>query len=101
MLARLRLADFAPLVGQPFALHVDGVGLLAFELAVAQRVGQDNGLEEGGKRLPFSLIFRGPRTPILCQRIYRLEHETMGALEIFIVPVGPDESGVLYEAVFS
>ena len=53
------------------------------------------------RRQPFSLIFRGPRAPVLPQRIYRLEHEAMGPLEIFIVPIGPDAEGMRYQAVFT
>ena len=53
------------------------------------------------RRQPFSLLFRGPRAPVLPQRIYRLEHERMGALELFIVPLGPDGDGLRYEAIFT
>ena len=52
-------------------------------------------------RDPFSLAFRGPRTPVQPQRIYALEHARMGTLEIFLVPTGPDEDGMRYEAVFT
>jgi hypothetical protein len=37
----------------------------------------------------------------LAQKIHRLEHATLGALDIFIVPIGPDRLGMLYEAIFS
>jgi hypothetical protein len=50
-----------------------------------------------GGRAPFSLVFRGGPTPPLPQRIHRVEHAELGALEIFLVPVGPDR----YEAVFT
>ena len=51
---------------------------------------------------PFSLIFLGPPKPILRQATYTLTHETLGALDIFIVPVGPDpRGGMQYEAVFN
>ena len=35
------------------------------------------------------------------QRIYQVEHDAMGAYEIFLVPVGKDATGVLYEAIFT
>ncbi|HVS40436.1 MAG TPA: hypothetical protein VMS17_33065 [Gemmataceae bacterium] len=50
---------------------------------------------------PFSLLFRGPAAPLLPQRIYAMEHERLGRLEIFIVPIGRDAAGVRYEAVFN
>jgi hypothetical protein len=53
------------------------------------------------RRAPFSLVFRGPPTPILSQRIYRLEHAEIGRFDLFLVPIGPDERGMRYEAVFT
>ena len=35
------------------------------------------------------------------QLIYSLEHATLGTLEVFLVPVGPDAVGMRYDAVFS
>lgn len=54
-----------------------------------------------GVREPFSLIFRGPSDQTLPQGTHRLEHDKLGSLELFLVPVGPDEDGMLYEAVFA
>jgi hypothetical protein len=30
-----------------------------------------------------------------------MEHEEIGAFDIFLVPIGPDEQGLLYEAIFN
>ena len=49
----------------------------------------------------FSLFFRGPADIFIPQGTYSLEHERMGALEIFIVPVKRDEQGFRYESVFN
>jgi hypothetical protein len=49
----------------------------------------------------FSLIFRGDANLILPQQIYQFEHEVMGSFEMFIVPIGPDEQGMCYEAIFN
>jgi hypothetical protein len=46
-------------------------------------------------------VFRGPQDVSLPQRIYRVEHAGIGAFEIFLVPIGPDEGGHRYEAVFT
>ena len=53
------------------------------------------------KRNAFSLYFLGPHEPFFEQRIYRFEHEQLEPLEFFIVPVGHDAAGFLYEAVFT
>ncbi len=51
---------------------------------------------------PFSLVFVGPPEPRLEQRIYELEHDALGAFELFLVPIGFDPAGGLrYEAVFN
>ena len=49
----------------------------------------------------FSLIFRAAMTPVFPQRTYRLEHETLGPMDLFLVPIGPDETGMRYQAVFN
>lgn len=52
-------------------------------------------------REQFSVFFRGPLEYIIPQSTYRLEHEKMGNLDIFIVPVGKEPEGFRYEAVFN
>lgn len=49
----------------------------------------------------FSITFRGPGEPLLEQRIYPFKHEHIGRFELFIVPIGKDEDGIYYEAVFN
>jgi hypothetical protein len=49
----------------------------------------------------FSLIFRGPLETAFRQGMYRLEHERMGTLEIFLVPIGRKPDGMIYEAAFN
>ena len=49
----------------------------------------------------FSAIFRGDNTITLPQQTYAIEHDTMGSMHLFIVPIGPDDKGMRYEAVFS
>lgn len=48
----------------------------------------------------FFLRFRGPQAPRLPQRIYRLDHEKLGAFGIFLTAIGEDETGIHYESVF-
>jgi L-ascorbate metabolism protein UlaG (beta-lactamase superfamily) len=49
----------------------------------------------------FSLFFYGPGDLFLPQQMYRLAHERMGELDIFLVPVAQEPRGYRYEAVFS
>jgi hypothetical protein len=55
----------------------------------------------GGGRGGFTLLFRGPRQPVLPQRIYQVSGDGLGPLALFLVPVGTDAGGCLYEAVFN
>ena len=49
----------------------------------------------------FSLFFRGPLEYFLQQATYRMEHERLGEIDLFIVPVGREADGFRYEAVFN
>jgi hypothetical protein len=53
------------------------------------------------KHEQFALVFRGPNNPFLQQMIYHMEHERLGEFDLFLVPVGRDQEGVQYEAVFN
>ena len=102
MLDALTVDAFAPLVGGQFVLHDDDAGPLELELIEARTIDPDASPQEAGSvRTPFAILFRGPPDPVLPQHIRRLHHEALGVLEIFIVPVGRDASGVRYEAIFA
>ena len=49
----------------------------------------------------FSLFFRGPLETPFQQGIHRLEHERMGELQLFLVPVDRKPDGMVYEAAFN
>lgn len=49
----------------------------------------------------FSLLFRGPNDLYLPQQSYTFEHEQIGAFDLFITPVGRDEDGTYFEAIFN
>jgi hypothetical protein len=52
-------------------------------------------------RAPFSMYFRGSPAEIIPQGCYRLTTERVKWEAIFLVPVGRDEAGTEYEAVFN
>lgn len=49
----------------------------------------------------FSLLFLGPPQPLLPQHTYTLQNAQLGQLAIFLVPLGPADDGIRYEAVFN
>jgi uncharacterized protein DUF6916 len=90
----LTVDSFAPHVGERFALPEQGRELELIEARAHP------GEPPPGRRAPFALLFRSPVEPILEQRTYEFEHPELGALAIFIVPVGRDDTGIRYEAIF-
>jgi hypothetical protein len=97
--AAFTLARFAPLVGSRFTLRLeagndaDGLPAQLVEARAGRSAGRD-GCQ------PFSLTFEAPPEPALPQRIYRLEHPQLDAMDLFLVPVARTATGLHYEAVF-
>jgi hypothetical protein len=93
-LDELTAEDFLAVKGEQFRLTAAQLDL---ELA---QVTQYSGGFPSTARPPFSVLFHGPLQPVLPQAIYRLENEQLGGLELFIVPLGPEQGAMRYEAVF-
>ena len=49
----------------------------------------------------FSLLFKGASDAPLHQQTYTMQHDEMGEVALFLVPVGKQEDGLLYEAFFN
>ena len=90
----LNLADFEGFVGEPHEI-VFTDGTIPIVLEKAQ--GLPRSLRESGA---FRLEWRGPVDPILVQAIYRFRRGEQ-EFDMFIVPIGRDERGTLYEAIFN
>ncbi|HYP08659.1 MAG TPA: hypothetical protein VER03_20660 [Bryobacteraceae bacterium] len=96
MLDQLTPESFHPYLNQTFRIQAEPAGSLDLTLAECSETGQS-----GRSRPQFQVLFIGPVTPVLPQKIYRLVHEQMGALDLFLVPIGPDGRGMRYQAVFT
>ena len=95
MLENLTKESFDSHLGSSFRLHAE-------DSIVEVRLVECRSLSETDrKREPFSIVFRAPMETGLPQNTYRLEHDEMGSLDLFIVPIGPDSEGMRYEAVFT
>lgn len=99
MIHDVAIGTFSPHVGTEFVLEDQAGRRVALLLGEVRSLG----LQPNAPRAePFALMFTGPAQPFLEQRIYRFEHQVLGPLDIFIVPVGTDDVGALYyEAVFN
>jgi hypothetical protein len=96
MLQHFSVATFKDRLGETFRLLPDSGEPLDLVLVEARGLAKHSNTRE-----PFSVVFRAPATPVLAQMIRRLEHPELGAFELFLVPIGPDDVGMRYEAVFT
>lgn len=93
-LASLTADQFEVWRDQAFHLRADGRDI-PLTLAEIRRSGQSS--RAGGV---FALTFLAPLGPFLPQAIYEIAHRELGAQAIFLVPIGPQDGGNAYEAVF-
>lgn len=99
MLESLTLDSFAPLLAQSFTLDAGEGATLPLTLFEAAAL--PGNAFPGRQRDPFQIRFKGALEMLLEQRIYRLHHPALGALHLFLVPVGREPDGYVYQAVFS
>jgi hypothetical protein len=94
----LALETFTPHVGSLFELQGEGGEPVPLELAKATPLG--SGMPGG--RAPFRLLFLGPAgAGAAAQRTWPLAHAALGRLDIFLVPLGPVQGRMQYEAIFA
>ena len=94
--------DFADRVGEEFRVRVpDGHSLTLVLSEVEARTQAVTAHPEGTAPRQFSLIFHGPSAPQLSQGTWVLDHDEIGELALFLVPLGPDAEGPRYEAAFA
>lgn len=103
-LAAWSMVDFTSLVGQKFTVSVRANTKVTFTLAKV--TGGTSIVYHGPKRMAnapagqsFALVFYGPRTPALSQKVYSFTHSKLGQFSLFIIPVKADQNGQHYEAI--
>ena len=94
--------DFSPHLNERFFIHgATSTAVVAELIEVTELGGELEGKGEPDRRRSFSLLFRCKTEESIGQGTYKVKHEKLGELEIFLVPVGPDEEGTCLEAVFN
>lgn len=78
-----------------FLMHYGNSQTAELELVSVKDVGSSE------RQKQFSLKLLGPSEAPISQGIYRVDHDKLGALDLFLVPIARDTSGVTYEAVFN
>ena len=118
MLEALEATDFQPLEGEIFLLSASDLAgretrpgcdnpreVTLIEIRVLgggdrpAGAATDRGGSRGSRR-PFSLLFRGG-AEALPQGIYEIAHSGLGALDLFLVPIGAEDGAMVYEAILA
>ncbi|MEI7469471.1 MAG: hypothetical protein WCL57_14760 [Chloroflexota bacterium] len=96
----LTIDFFTPHLDTTFSIALSNGELLMLRLSEVTPLGQGS----ASNRIPFSLLFYHPSLPRnahLPQQTYHLQHALLGTLTLFIVPLGPDQTGMRYQAIFT
>jgi hypothetical protein len=97
MAAQLTEKEFSKHLNTKFRINGDN----PIDLELTEVKGYLSKPDEEGGMERFSAYFHGPADRYLRQASYPLEHEVMGTFDLFLVPIGQDETGFRYEAVFN
>lgn len=100
MSERIDVSVYASRVGDTFRLDRGEGQTLALELVEAKDLGGRPA--PAGRISTYALLFRssGEKRHV-AQGTYRLDHDVLGTQEMFLVPLGPDDVGMRYEAIFN
>jgi hypothetical protein len=95
--------DVATLDHSFFAARIGATLTVPFENAddITLALTEVSDLKKSPRQERFALVFRGPLEVPLGQGSYVVELAEIGAFDLFLVPVGMDEQGFSYEAVFN
>ncbi|HEY0144239.1 MAG TPA: hypothetical protein VGF48_25360 [Thermoanaerobaculia bacterium] len=100
MLDQLTVESFEPHVGSSFWVVFDNGHKVELRLESVGRVMESEAARL--QRTAFSLFFLGPKSIRLPQQTYTIAHDSFPEpLGIFLVPVGQEARGFIYEAVFT
>ena len=93
------IEKFMPHVGEVFHVIVSETHELKVLLTeIAALASDDSPLR---KRQPFALVFHAPGVAYVPQLTYRVEKPGLEPFDCFLVPIGPDENGMRFEAIFT
>ena len=93
----LTMEIFSPLVNEEFNVYIGDTALSARLLEVTPlRASRDDPDHQA-----WSLVFQFPPQQLFDQGTYEFEHADTGRMAVFVVPIGQDENGVRYQAIFN
>ena len=99
MTDRLDVSVFASRKGQIFVLCSPDGTRQDMELVEVNDLGRR--ATPQGELSNYGLVFLARVPTALPQAVYRVEHDALGGMDVFLVPIGRDGDGVRYEAIFN
>jgi hypothetical protein len=87
--------QFAAQTGSTFAVNFGPESIVEMKLVEVHENKRNERL------VAFSLLFVAPPDTPVSQDLFPVEHPVLGTMELFLVPVGGDDQGIKYEAVFN
>jgi hypothetical protein len=99
--APLTEEEFSRHVNTKFRVNVDAPSPIDLELVEVKGYPYKDQQNEQKGMERFSVHFYGPGNAYLPQATYKLTHDSMGEIALFLVPLAQNERGFLYEAVFN
>ena len=91
----LHYEDFAAHINRKFKAQLNETTTMEIELIAVEDKSPSPRQEQ------FVLTFRAPLTAPIFQQMFQVHHEQLGSGLIFLVPIGKDAGGVIYEAIFN
>jgi hypothetical protein len=82
-------------------LNTDFVVNFTPEFKVTMKLIEATEEVERFRQRAYSLLFQAPEDTPIAQGMLQVEHEKLGKFELFMVPVGKDDRGVLFESLFN
>jgi hypothetical protein len=97
-LSKITAQDFREYLGQVLQIHFTAGHAVPAKVTKVTDLDSYSPLE----RSAFSVVLQteGDKN-YRPQGVYRISHPVSDNLEVFLVPIGPDQNGMKYEAVFS
>jgi hypothetical protein len=96
MIEALTIERFSEHVNSKFYLyHNQGPDPVEMELIKVSDLGSTP------RQTQFSCVFLARHPAPVFQSVFRVEHEQLGTMEIFLVPIGMSDEGVQLEAIFN
>ena len=90
---------FDELENKDFEIKINENNNESFSLIEIKSVNSHTTAE--GQAEPFALLFQSNNETIYDQGIYTLKNIELNEINIFLVPIGSNETGTQYEAVFT